>query len=64
MKWICNNLTKIKQKLIAPLQKNNLSVFKKKKGTLLISQYSLAPYVSFVLGFFLLLFFFCLEGLE
>lgn len=30
----------------------------------MISQYSLAPYVSFVLGFFLFLFFFPLERLE
>lgn len=50
MKWICYILTKTNQTPIAPLQKNNLYVFKKKKNKYTFDDfpYRLAPYVSFI----------------
>lgn len=63
---ICYILTKINQKLIAPLQKNNLSVFKKKKELYFWWFHNAAWHHMFHLrwGFFSVLFFFPLEGLE
>lgn len=60
MHQICYIPTKIKQKLMAPIQEKQLTCLQKEERNLLsiISQYSLAPYVSF--GFF---FYFCFSSL-
>lgn len=54
MQWICYILTKTNQKPIAPLQKNNLYIFKKKKNKYSFDDflYRLVPYVSLFFFFF------------